>query len=155
MESILDEIANRIAKWKEHQFVFELFEKYLKKKNSIDEEEMSILIDSGLLDEDTDVKALIKSHNFHHPPISTLVLDDQLGSPLLSGANSKDGKWFVKFIVKHRHSPYFCNIFILLQHYKAGTALLELAQLKIKQSLSFLKRLLKSCLKQLKVIMVL
>lgn len=118
MEDILNEIAERINQWKEHQFIFDLFEKYLKKEDSIDEEEMNILIESGMLDEDTDVKELIKQHNFHHPPISTLIVDDQLGSPLISGANSKDGKWFVKFIIKHRHEPHLCNVFVLTQHYK-------------------------------------
>lgn len=118
MQEILDEIEERIRLWKEHQYVFELFEKYLKHENSIDEQELNILIESGLLDEDTDVKQLIADHNFNHPPISTLIIDDQLGSTLLSGANSKDGKWFVKFVIKHRHEPHLCNVFILTQHLK-------------------------------------
>ena len=118
MQEILDEIEERIHVWKEHQYVFELFEKYLKKESSVDEDELQVLIQSGLLDEDTDVKKLIDEHNFKHPPISNLVIDDQLGSSLISGANSKDGKWFVKFIVKHRHEPHLCNVFILTQHLK-------------------------------------
>lgn len=118
MEGILEEISDRINKWEEHQFVFDLFEKYLKNKNSLDEQEMNILIESGILDDDTDVKKMIAEHNFSHPAISTLVVDDQLGSALISGANSKDGKWFVRFIIKHRHKPHFCNIFILTQHFK-------------------------------------
>lgn len=118
MEEILDEIAERINKWEEYQFIFDLFEKYLKNKNTVDEQELNILMESGLLDEDTDVRKLIANHNFQHPPISSLVLDDQLGSALISGANSKDGKWFVRFIIKHRHKPHFCNVFILTQHFK-------------------------------------
>jgi len=79
---------------------------------------MNVLIESGILEDDADVKKMINEHNFQHPPISTLVIDDQLGSPLISGANSKDGKWFTKFIIKHRHKPHFCNVFILTQHFK-------------------------------------
>lgn len=118
MEEILNDINERINKWEETDFILELFQKYLKSKEGLNEEEMDILIDSGILEDDYDIKELIKNHNFQHPPISTLVIDDNLGSPLISGANSKDGKWFVKFIVKHRHKPFFCNVFILVQHYK-------------------------------------
>ena len=118
MEEILNEINERIDKWEETHFILELFQKYLKNKNLIDEEEMNVLLDSGILEDDYDVKELIRKHNFQHPPISTLVIDDNLGSSLISGANSKDGKWFVKFIIRHRHKPFFCNVFILCQHYK-------------------------------------
>lgn len=118
MEGILDEIAERIQRWKEYHYIFELFEKYLHKEDSVAEQEYNILLESGILDEETDVSALIKQHNFQHPPISTICIDDNLGSPLISGANSRDGKWMIKFIIKHRHEPHLCNVFILTQHYK-------------------------------------
>lgn len=118
MEGILDEIDERIQRWKEYHYIFELFEKYLHKEDSVGEQEYNILLESGILDEETDVSALIKQHNFQHPPISTIVVDDNLGSPLISGANSRDGKWMIKFIIKHRHEPHLCNVFILTQHYK-------------------------------------
>jgi hypothetical protein len=117
--AILDEIADRIAKWKEQKYVFDLFEHYLKDENSVSEEELNILEETGLLESETDVKALIKSFNFAHPPISTLVIDDSLGANLISGANSVEGKWFIKFAIKHRHEPHLCNLFILTQHFKA------------------------------------
>ena len=69
-----------------------LFEQYLKKQDSIDEEELNILIESGMLDDDTDVKELITNFNFHHPGRATLVIDDSMGSPLISSSNSKQGK---------------------------------------------------------------
>lgn len=119
MEQILNEIADRIAKWKEHKYIFDLFEQYLKNENSVSEDEMNILVESGLLEPETDVKDFIKKFNFSHPPISTLVIDDSLGANLISGANSVEGKWFIKFAIKHRHEPHLCNLFLLTQHFKA------------------------------------
>ena len=116
-EDILEEIQERIMKWKQDHYILNLFSKYLKKANSIDENELNVLTTSGLIDMDeNEIKELIKTHNFNHPPISTIVVDDNLGSTLISGANTRDGKWFVKFIIRHRHE--LCNVFILTQHYK-------------------------------------
>ena len=114
--TIIQDINERINDWKQTKFIFDLFEKYLKKQDSIDEEELNILIESGMLDADTDVKELIKNFNFHHPPISTMVIDDSLGSALISSGNSKQGKEAMKFFIRHRH--HYCNIFILTQHHK-------------------------------------
>lgn len=57
--------------------------------------------------------------NLDHPPISTLVLDDSMASPLISSSQSKAGKEFLKFALKHRHHPYYCHLFILSQHLKS------------------------------------
>ena len=56
--------------------------------------------------------------NLDHPPISTIVIDDSMSSPMISSANSKAGKEFIKFALKHRHSPYYCHLFFLSQHIK-------------------------------------
>lgn len=56
--------------------------------------------------------------NVDHPPISTIVIDDSMASPMISSANSKAGKEFIKFALKHRHSPYYCHLFFLSQHIK-------------------------------------
>lgn len=114
--AVLDDINERIDEWKQTRFIFELFERYLEKEDAVDEDEMNILMESGILDEDTDVKDMISNFNFKHPPISSLCIDDSLGSPLISSSNSKQGKEAIKFFIKHRHS--YCHVFLLTQHYK-------------------------------------
>jgi len=113
---VLDEINERIDEWKQTKFIFELFEKYLQKEDSVDEDELNILVQSGILDEDTDVKEMINTFNFMHPPRSSLCIDDSMGSPLISSSNSKQGKEAIKFFIRHRHS--YCNVFILSQHFR-------------------------------------
>lgn len=113
---VLADIDERIQEWKTKKYIFDLFEQYLKKEDSIDEEEINILIESGILDDDTDVKKLIDEFNFAHPPRSSLCIDDSMGSPLISSSNSKQGKEAVKWFIRHRHS--YCNVFILSQHFR-------------------------------------
>lgn len=113
---VLNDINERIREWKETKYIFDIFEKYLKNENEINEEELNILSESGILDEDTDIPELIKNFNFHHPPRSTMCIDDSLGSPLISSSNSKQGKEAIKFFIRHRHS--YCNVFILSQHFR-------------------------------------
>ena len=114
--NIIEDIRDKIDEWKQTKFIFDLFEQYLKKQDSIDEEELNILFESGMLDDDTDVKELIKNFNFHHPARASLVCDDSMGSPLISSSNSKQGKEFTRWAIRHRHD--FTNIFILSQYYR-------------------------------------
>ena len=69
-----------------------------------------------MLDDDTDMKELIKNFNFHHPPRASFICDDNMGSPLISSSNSKQGKEFTRWAIRHRHD--FTNIFILSQYYR-------------------------------------
>jgi len=114
--AVLEDMNARIDEWKQTRFIFELFERYLEKEDSVDEEELNILVESGILDDDADVKQMISNFNFMHPPISGLVCDDSMGSPLISSSNSKHGKEAIKFFIKHRHS--YCHVFLLTQHFK-------------------------------------
>ena len=113
---VLDDINDRIKEWKEKKYIFDLFEQYLKDEGTINEEEMNILIESGMLDEETNVEELIKNFNFHHPPISSLCIYDSMSSALISSSNSKHGREFTRFAIRHRH--LFCHLFILTQHFK-------------------------------------
>ncbi len=115
--SIIDEIHAAIQEWKETKFIFDLFERYLHDETKMDEDEMNILIESGILEDNTDVKEMIRTFNFHHPPRSTIVVDDSLGSPLISSGNSKQGREFTKWAIRHRHD--FTNLFLIVQHAKA------------------------------------
>ena len=114
---IIDEIRERTQEWKQTKFIFDLFETYLKEgQEKLGEDEVDILIKSGILDDDVDVKTMIDEFNFHHPPRASLVLDDSMGSPLISSSNSRQGKEFTRFAIRHRHD--FTNLFILTQHFK-------------------------------------
>jgi hypothetical protein len=114
---IVDEIRERTEEWKQTKFIFDLFERYLKEgDDKLAEDEIEILMKSGILDDDVDVKKMIDEFNFHHPPRASLVLDDSMGSPLISSSNSKQGKEFTRWAIRHRHD--FTNLFILTQHFK-------------------------------------
>lgn len=114
---IIDEIRERTQEWKQTKFIFDLFEKYLKVgDDKLAEDEIEILMKSGILDDDVDVKTMIDEFNFHHPPRASLVVDDSMGSPLISSSNSKQGKEFTRWAIRHRHD--FTNLFILTQHFK-------------------------------------
>lgn len=110
---VLDEIKASVQVWEQDNFIMSLLQRYLNKEK-LDESDMMILEESGYM-EDYD----IEGHNFDHPPISTIVIDDSMGSPMISSANSKIGKDFIRFIIKHRHRPHYCNVFLLSQHIKS------------------------------------
>jgi hypothetical protein len=114
---IVDEIRERTEEWKQTKFIFDLFERYLKDSDDkLGDDEIEILMKSGILDDDADVKKMIDEFNFQHPPRASLVLDDSMGSPLISSSNSKQGKEFTRWAIRHRHD--FTNLFILTQHFK-------------------------------------
>lgn len=113
---VIANIRERVQEWKETKFIFDLFERFLHDETKMEEDEMNILIESGILDDDADVKEMIRTFNFHHPPRSSIVIDDSLGSPLISSSNSKQGKDFTRWAIRHRHD--FTNLFILSQHFR-------------------------------------
>lgn len=114
---IIQSINDGIEEWNQTKYIFDLFEKYLKKEDDVDEGELNILMESGILEDDADVAKMIKDFNFHHPPRSTICLDDSMGSPIISSSNSKQGKEAVRWFIRHRHS--YCNVFIMSQHFRA------------------------------------
>ena len=77
---------------------------------------MVVLVDSGILDDSTDVKNMIDEFNNKPPPRSSLCIDDSMGSPIISSTNSKPGKEAVRWFIRHRH--FYCNVFILSQHFR-------------------------------------
>jgi hypothetical protein len=113
---VIEKIDDRIQEWKQTKYIFDLLEKYLQDEKNVDESELNILIESGILDDGVDVKDIIKNFNQHHPPISCICIDDSLGSPLISSSNSKQGKEFTRFAIRNRHK--YCHMFILTQHWR-------------------------------------
>jgi hypothetical protein len=113
---VIDKINTRITEWKQTKYIFDLLEKYLQDEKNIDDTELNILVESGILDDGVDIKDIIKNFEHRHPPISCICIDDSLGSPLISSSNSKQGKEFTRFAIRNRHS--YCHMFILTQHYR-------------------------------------
>lgn len=115
LEKVIKAIKERVEEWKEKYECFELLNKYLNNPKELTFEELDFLENMNYFQDDND----IEKFNFDHPPISTLILDDSVGMPMICEARSKDGRWFQKFVLKHRHHPYHCNVLILTQHIKA------------------------------------
>lgn len=113
LHKTLDAIKARVEKWEEDRYLIMILKKYLEGEK-LDEIDLALLEDYSYLEDMN-----IEEFNTDHPPISTLVIDDSLGSPLISSANSKQGKEFLKWAIRHRHRPSYCNLFILSQHIKS------------------------------------
>jgi len=114
LEKVLKEIKERVEDWKDKHDTFELLNKYLNNPKTLTFEELDYLENMNYLQDDDD----IEQFNFDHPPLSTLILDDSVGVPMICEARSKDGRWFQRFVLRHRHFPYYCNVLILSQHIK-------------------------------------
>jgi len=115
---VVDTIREKTLEWKQKKYIFDLFERYLKDgDNSLAIEEMEILLTSGMLDDDIDHKEMIDEFNHRHPPRSVICIDDSLGSPLISSSQSKQGKEFIRWIIRHRHD--YTSVFILSQSYRS------------------------------------
>jgi len=114
---VVETIRDKTTEWKQKKFIFDLFEKYLKDgEDSLGMEDMEILFHSGMLDEDTDHKQMIDEFEHRFPARSVIVIDDSLGSPLISSSQSKQGKEFLRWIIRHRHD--YTSVFILSQAYR-------------------------------------
>lgn len=113
LDDTLAKIKDDVEKWKAEMELIDLLTIYLHNPKKLDEMDMQKLEGANYL-ESYDFDSI----NMDHPPISTLCIDDSMSSPLISSSNSKNGKHFLKFALKHRHSPHYCNIFIMAQHIK-------------------------------------
>ncbi len=106
--NLIDEIKSQTEEWKEKHKLVEVLQKHLNgEKISIEDME---IINNAPANFD------FEEMNLDYPPINTIVIDDSMGSPLISGYN-KDAKQFSRFFIAHRH--YFTNVFIMSQHIKA------------------------------------
>jgi len=103
-------IKEEIKKWKENRLLLDVFELYLKDKKKIDIEMIELLEENNYLQDFP-----FETFSYDHPNITTMIIDDNLGNPLIS-SRSKDAQIFTKFCISHRH--VFTNIFILSQYPK-------------------------------------
>ena len=117
VEKCLNEIAMRVEEWKSQKEAYEILDKYLRNPASITMDEMGFLEEFSYFQNDKQLER--GNFNFKHPPISSLVIDDSVGNDMICEQRSRNGKWFQKFVLRHRHHPYHCNVFILSQHIKS------------------------------------
>lgn len=115
MERVLKDIKDRVETWKETMEGMKILQKYLKDPKKCSMEELCFLEEMNYFQDDTTIDDM----NFDRAPLSTLIIDDSIGVPMICESKSKDGKWFQKFVLKHRHFPYYCNVLICTQHIKS------------------------------------
>lgn len=113
LDTALADIKKDVEEWKAKMELIDLLTIYLHDPKKLDEADIQKLEGADFL-ETFDFDSIDTAH----PPISTLCIDDSMSSPLISSSNSKNGKHFLKFALKHRHSPHYCNIFLMAQHIK-------------------------------------
>jgi len=113
LDKALADIKKDVDEWKSKMELIDLLTIYLHDPKKLDEADIQKLEGANFL-ETFDFESIDTAH----PPISTLCIDDSMSSPLISSSNSKNGKHFLKFALKHRHSPHYCNIFLMAQHIK-------------------------------------
>jgi len=109
-QEVVKQIKETVEKWKQDKMLLELFELYLKDKKKLDIECLQILEDNNYL-QDFD----FENFNYDYPPIHTVMIDDSLGSPMIS-SRGKDAQIFNNFAIRHRH--FYCNLFIMSQYPK-------------------------------------
>ena len=109
-QDVIKNIKETVEKWKQDKMLLELFELYLKDKKKLDLECLQILEDNNYL-ADFD----FETFNYNYPPIHTVMIDDSLGSPMIS-SRGKEAQIFNNFAIRHRH--FYCNLFIMSQYPK-------------------------------------
>jgi hypothetical protein len=109
-QEVVQQIKETVEKWKQDKMLLELFELYLKDKKKLDLECIQILEDNNYL-QDFD----FENYNYNYPPIHTVMIDDSLGSPMIS-SRGKDAQIFNNFAIRHRH--FYTNLFIMSQYPK-------------------------------------
>jgi hypothetical protein len=109
-QEVVKQIKETVEKWKQDKMLLELFELYLKDKKKLDIECLQILEDNNYL-QDFD----FENFNYDYPPIHTVMIDDSLGSPMIS-SRGKDAQIFNNFAIRHRH--FYTNLFIMSQYPK-------------------------------------
>ena len=109
-QEVIKSIKQAVEKWKQDKMLLELFELYLKDKKKLDLECLQILEDSNYLQDFN-----FETFNYNYPPIHTVMIDDSLGSPMIS-SRGKEAQIFNNFAIRHRH--FFSNLFIMSQYPK-------------------------------------
>lgn len=113
----LDKIQTDIDEWHETNKIIQLLKRYLKKEKLTPLELDQLQEVDFLQNED------FSKMNLDYPNINTIIIDDSMGSPLISSNNSKQAKEFQRYAIRHRH--LFTNLFILTQYPKGINKILR------------------------------
>lgn len=108
-QAVVKAIKETVETWKENKMLLEIFDMYIHKKK-LDPDMMELLQEHDFL-KDFD----FENYNYNYPPIHTVMIDDSLGSPMIS-SRGKEAQIFNNFAIRHRH--FFCNLFIMSQYPK-------------------------------------
>ena len=107
--TVIETVKETIEKWKDDKKVIDIFDDYINKRK-INPQCMELLKENNFL-EGFD----FENFNYEYPPIHTIMIDDNLGSPMIS-SRGKDAQIFNNFAIRHRH--FYCNLFIMSQYPK-------------------------------------
>jgi predicted DNA-binding protein YlxM (UPF0122 family) len=108
-QAVVKAIKETVETWKQNKMLLEIFDMYIHKKK-LDPDMIDLLQEHNFL-QDFD----FENFNYNYPPIHTVMIDDSLGSPMIS-SRGKEAQIFNNFAIRHRH--FFCNLFIMSQYPK-------------------------------------
>ena len=109
-QSVVKEIKETVETWKQNKMLLEIFDMYIHKKK-LDPDMVDLLREHNFL-QDFD----FEHFNYDYPPIHTVMIDDSLGSPMIS-SRGKEAQIFNNFAIRHRH--FYTNLFIMSQYPKS------------------------------------
>jgi hypothetical protein len=108
-QQVIEKIKEAVEQWKHDKKLLEIFDDYINKKK-LDPQCLELLQENNFLDGFD-----FEHFNYDYPPIHTIMIDDSLGSPMIS-SRSKDAQVFNNFAIRHRH--FYTNLFIMSQYPK-------------------------------------
>ncbi len=106
---VMTTIKQIVDTWQTQKVLVDLFGDYIKNKK-LDPDCLELLKEHNFLDGFD-----FENFNYDYPPIHTIMIDDSLGSPMIS-SRGKDAQIFNNFAIRHRH--FYTNLFIMSQYPK-------------------------------------
>jgi len=109
-QAVVGTIKESVEKWKKDKKLLDIFDDYINKRK-LDPKCLELLQEHNFLDGFD-----FENFNYDYPPIHTIMIDDSLGSPMIS-SRGKDAQIFNNFAIRHRH--FYTNLFIMSQYPKS------------------------------------
>jgi hypothetical protein len=109
-QGVVGTIKEAVEQWKKDKKLLDIFDDYINKRK-LDPKCLELLQEHNFLDGFD-----FENFNYDYPPIHTIMIDDSLGSPMIS-SRGKDAQIFNNFAIRHRH--FYTNLFIMSQYPKS------------------------------------
>jgi hypothetical protein len=109
-QGVVGTIKEAVEQWKKDKKMLDIFDDYINKRK-LDPKCLELLQEHNFLDGFD-----FENFNYDYPPIHTIMIDDSLGSPMIS-SRGKDAQIFNNFAIRHRH--FYTNLFIMSQYPKS------------------------------------